>query len=77
MPRFPTSLTPSNSCRPSRTRRRLEAAAGVTAAGVAVVAGVEVAAELPPRALINWLKALLRFAIAFDDRFEPVVLVTI
>ena len=65
----------------------LEAAAGVTAdgatpagvpaAGAVLAAGVAVVAELPPRALINWLKALLRFAIAFDDKLEPVVLVTI
>lgn len=53
------------------------ATAGVAAAGAAVVAGVDVADVLPPSALINWLKALLRFAIAFDDKFEPVVLVRI
>ena len=54
-----------------------DVAALEAAAGAAVVAGVEVADELPPRALINWLKALLRFAIAFVGKFEAVVFVTI
>lgn len=53
------------------------AAAVEVADDAPVAADVEVADELPPRSLINWLKALLRFAIAFDDKVEPVVLVTI
>lgn len=51
------------------------AVAGVDAAPVpeaAVLADV-----LPPSALINWVNALLRFEIAPDDKFDPVVLVTI
>jgi hypothetical protein len=56
-------------------------AAVVVEAGVDAVAAVvedgELAAVLPPSALINCVKAVLSVEIAFDDRLEPVVLVTI
>jgi hypothetical protein len=51
-------------------------AAPVALVAVVLDAGV-VADVLPPKALISCVKALLSVEIAFDDKFEPLVLVRI
>lgn len=77
-------LLPPLFCRSWSRFVRNDCKAAVPEGFAAVAAGVAAAVEagvaegvLPPSALTNWVNALLSVEIVFEDRVEPVVLVTI